>query len=180
MKAQNCYALLTMCAVAGTASSALASGNELQLVDRPGLDEVVGDTEVVGLPLADRAIELKKMPEAYMNRALARQGLRQYEAALEDYGRAIALRKTDASAYYNRASLRIERGEIQEALADYDRAIELRPDYAAALMNRGSVRDQLGQTAAAIADYEQCLKVTPKNWPKRAMVEELWKRAKAK
>ena len=64
--------------------------------------------------------------------------LKQPQAALESYDRAIALRPDYAEAFNNRGNALLDLKQPQAALESYDRAIALKPDYAEAFNNRGN------------------------------------------
>ena len=68
-----------------------------------------------------------------------------YEAAIKDFDKAIALEPNDASAYYNRGTSKSNLGQDRAAIDDYDKAIALNPNYAAAYNNRGISKKNLGE-----------------------------------
>ena len=75
------------------------------------------------------------------NRALQR---REYQAAINDYTRAIALDPDDAFAYNNRGLAYGNIDDFQAAIRDYDKAIALDPDDAEVYNNRGLAKSKLG------------------------------------
>ena len=87
--------------------------------------------------------------EAYSNRGSALQELKQSDAALASYDRAIQLQPDYAEACYNRGNALRELRQLDAALASYDRAIQLQPDYAEAHTNRGNALQELKQWDAA-------------------------------
>lgn len=78
-----------------------------------------------------------------------------FEAAIDDYTRAIELNPGHCRAYYNRAFSRDRLGRCEEAVADYTRALEIEPGNPAALHNRGSLFERLGRCAAATVVLER-------------------------
>jgi tetratricopeptide (TPR) repeat protein/V8-like Glu-specific endopeptidase len=86
-----------------------------------------------------------------------------YQGALADYNRAIALNSNLAEAYYNRGLLKHEKlNDPQGALADYDRTIALNPNHAEAYVNRGDLKDRkLNNPQGALADYNRAIALNP-------------------
>lgn len=109
-----------------------------------------------------RAIELNPADaEAYYNRGLAYESVKQPARALADYSKALDIDPGMAEAYNNRGKLYGVLGQYQPALQDLSKAIALRPDDAEAYVNRGSVNFLLGRARAAVADYSRALEITP-------------------
>ncbi len=116
----------------------------------------------LSLPIFTRAIELNpSYATAYNNRGNTHKALKDYAAALADYGRAIELNPTYATAFYNRGNTHAELKDYAAALADYGRAIELNPTYATAFYNRGNTHAELKDYAAALADYGRAIELNP-------------------
>jgi tetratricopeptide (TPR) repeat protein/V8-like Glu-specific endopeptidase len=86
-----------------------------------------------------------------------------YQGALADYDRAIALNPNYAAAYNNRGNLKYQKlNNPQGALADYDRVIALNPNYAGAYNNRGNLKYQkLNNPQGALADYDRAITLNP-------------------
>jgi len=92
----------------------------------------------------------------YYNRANAEGINGQWEAAVTDYERAIALWKDDNAimhhdlgvAYYNSK-------RYQEALAQFDRAIALEPEYARAYFDKGLTLKRLQEDQMAMQQMEK-------------------------
>ena len=66
----------------------------------------------------------------------------QYEQAVADYTRAIALDPRNANAYHNRGSSYDKMGRLVEAVNDFSKAIELDPRNASSFNSRGLARDK--------------------------------------
>ena len=92
---------------------------------------------------------------AYFNRAAANRALGSNDAAIEDYGSAIAIRPDDARLYNNRGRLQKTLGNYEAALADAEAALKLDPDKPLSYMLRGSIHAALGDADAAEADWTQ-------------------------
>ena len=73
--------------------------------------------------------------------------LKNYDAALADYTRALELDPNLAQAYNNRGTTYAILKNYDAALADYTRALELDPNYAQAFNNRGT-------TYATLKNYD--------------------------
>ena len=112
---------------------------------------------------------LKKTPKSaslYLNRALAKQRLKEPEGALKDYQQAIQYaysKKVLSSAYLNRGALKIEMGKRKEALVDFNKSIQINPRFIDALTNRALLKSHLGDLKGAIADINETIKLDPKN-----------------
>ena len=66
--------------------------------------------------------------EAFSNRGNALMELRQPQAAVEGYDRAIALKPDFADAFSNRGKALLDLNQAEAAVESYDRAIALKPD----------------------------------------------------
>jgi len=76
-------------------------------------------------------------PAAYSNRGIAKDDLKQHQAAIADYNEAIRIDPKYAQAYYNRGIAKVKLEQHQAAIADYNEAIRIDPKYAQAYYNRG-------------------------------------------
>ncbi len=96
----------------------------------------------------------------------AREGIRlfvagQYQAAIEQFSKAIQLEPDNALAYYHRG-ISYQRLRAQaEALSDFTVAIEKGPPNDFAYLNRGAVRAKLGLLLEAESDFNAALKIDP-------------------
>jgi tetratricopeptide (TPR) repeat protein len=114
------------------------------------------------IDLYTKAIELKPdFLEAYINRGVAYNDLREYEKALHDHDKAIELKPDDAIAYSNRGVVYSNLEEYEKALNDHNKSIELKPDDAVQYSNRGFVYDKLKEYEKAIIDYNTAIEITP-------------------
>jgi len=117
-----------------------------------------------------RAIELggeaAVLAEYYIHLGYARTRQDRLQAALEDFGHAVAIDPGNRSAW-------LELGRAHEQLAGagatakdkalhttaavnaYDRAIRIDEQFAEAYFNRGVARERIGERPAAIADFER-------------------------
>ncbi|NUL83337.1 MAG: hypothetical protein HUU60_11535 [Armatimonadetes bacterium] len=84
------------------------------------------------------------LARAYMNRGNAKQGLQQFDAAIEDCGEAIKLMKALRKAF-------------EESRQPWPAAFQ--NDLARAYLNRGNAQQGLQQFGAAIADYDKAIQI---------------------
>lgn len=112
--------------------------------------------------LIGRAIEVNPSSAiALNNRGLARQELRDYQAALRDHERALAIDARYAEAHCERGNALKGLKRWEEALASYERAITLRPDYELAIFNCGVVLMDLKRWDAALRCFDRALELKP-------------------
>lgn len=78
-----------------------------------------------------------------------------YDEAIEDINRVIALYPDFAEAYYNRANLMAISGKLPEAYEDYTKAIELDANMGEAYYNRGLVQIFLKDTRKGCMDLSK-------------------------
>ena len=83
------------------------------------------------------------------------------DAAIADFGRAIALNPNLAEAYNSRAYTYMVKQQYALALPDLDRALQIRPNYLNALMNRADIHNYYYDIDynLAIADYDRVLRL---------------------
>lgn len=98
---------------------------------------------------------------AHFNLAKVLQGLRDYDAALAGYDRALALQPHFPEAFNNRGNTLKALQRYHEALDSYDRALTQRAGYANALQNRGALLILLHRYDEALADYDHLLTLQP-------------------
>lgn len=106
--------------------------------------------------------EIKFFPDLdlpYDNRGNAYAMSGNYQQAINDYSRAIALNQGYAGTYTNRGTAYRSMGNYQQALSDYNRAIELEPENAMAYRNRGDTYNKLGNYQDAIRDYGMAIRL---------------------
>jgi tetratricopeptide (TPR) repeat protein len=117
-----------------------------------GLDkikEAIDDlNKLIDLNESDKA-------ELFNNRGYSYMLLKDYEAALKDYNKAIELEPYYASYRFNRAYLYQDNGKNKEAIEDYNVVIELEPENYIAITNRGEAHYDLGDKNRALADFEK-------------------------
>ncbi|MBF2072823.1 MAG: tetratricopeptide repeat protein [Synechococcales cyanobacterium C42_A2020_086] len=91
-----------------------------------------------------------------------------YQGAIADFTKAIAIKPDYAVAYNDRGLARSQINDSQGAIADFTEAIKHKPDYSLALYNRGVIRAETGDNAAAIEDYTQAIRING-DWGSRSL-----------
>jgi tetratricopeptide (TPR) repeat protein len=111
---------------------------------------------------------LKKYPDvavAHDKYGLVLAGDGDQEAAVEEYGRAIALDGAYAGAYNNRAVALRRLKRYDQAAADYAKVIELNPSFADAIYNYGNLYQEIGRNEKAVELYGLAIQRNPKSAP---------------
>src|ERR1700682_2195966 len=78
------------------------------------------------------------IPYAYWHRGWAYYSTKQYQPAMNDYDRAIAISPGIPDFYNDRGILWLDLGNNERAMQDFDQAILLKSDFAIAYVNRGN------------------------------------------
>ena len=81
--------------------------------------------------------------DAYINRGLVNNELKNYEESIEDYNKAIELDKRCALAYNNRGYTKYKMQDFKGALADYNKAILLNPSLKLAMDNKAKLLSEM-------------------------------------
>lgn len=87
--------------------------------------------------------------------------LEEYDQAIADYDRAIALDPQNAGAYKGRGDVYDNLEDYPRAIEDYDQAIGLTREEADIYCNRGAAYSHLGNYQRAIADYDRAIELDP-------------------
>jgi tetratricopeptide (TPR) repeat protein/predicted Ser/Thr protein kinase len=99
--------------------------------------------------------------EDLMNRGLARTQKGDFDGAIEDYTRAIALDGKSATAFNNRGNARLCKRDVDGAIDDFTRAVEVAPRHSAAWDNRGRARFAKGDFEGALRDHTRAFEISP-------------------
>lgn len=110
---------------------------------------------------AEPAADEPKDAAGFGRRAAAWIARREYDQAIADDTRAIALEPTGAAHFYDRGIAHVLNRQPVLAMDDFDLALKLKPDDAPALMMRGRLRMAGKDQAGARADFEAALKLDP-------------------
>jgi len=102
-----------------------------------------------------------RIPEAYNNRGAVYAGLGQYDRALADYERALAIDPDFSRALNNRGTAFQRIGDFEKARADFDQAINLDPANPDLRYNRGNLFMAMENYDLAIRDYTAAVTLRP-------------------
>ena len=110
------------------------------------------------------AEEMEYLPNvagAYVNRSQIRSRKGDFEAALGDLNKSIAI-YPHFGAYDMRGELWQKRGDLKAALADFNKSIEIQPGRALAYLHRGETLMLMGKDAEAEKDFSHSLELDPR------------------
>jgi len=99
---------------------------------------------------------------AYQDRAEGYRLAKDYDHALEDFGRAIKIDPAIAYPYINRAEVHRLKGDYDQVIADATQAIGLDPALNAAWTIRGLAYKEIGALAKAREDFNHALSIPVK------------------
>ena len=88
-------------------------------------------------------------------------GLMQFDAAINNYKKALKINPYYADAYSNMGNVLKDKGDLEAAIQSYKQALKIKPDYAQAYSNMGIALKGKGDLNAAISSYKQALKIKP-------------------
>ena len=87
--------------------------------------------------------------------------LKQYDAAINSYKRALEIKPDDADAYNHMGIAQMDNGNLEAAIHSYKQALNIKPDFALAYNNMGIALKNKGDLEAAIHSYKQALNIKP-------------------
>jgi tetratricopeptide (TPR) repeat protein len=93
--------------------------------------------------------------------ALCYQHLKDFDAAIKAYNKALAIKPDYAEAHINLGSALEEQGKLEEAIEAYNKALAIKPDYAEAYNNMGVTLKEQGKLEEAIEAYNKALAIKP-------------------
>ncbi len=103
-------------------------------------------------------------PLVYLQRGLVFEESGRLDDALNDYGRAIALKPSFYQAFNNRGLVYDKMGLLNNAIMDLNTAISLNPSFYQAYNNRGLVFEKMGEYENAISDYSLAISLNPSDY----------------
>ena len=119
-------------------------------------------------PLVEE-IERKKQSENERLKGNEYMKNKEFQEAIQCYGKALDLCPTDAATFSNRAMAHLKVKEYARALEDAEAAIKLKDDYVKAYHRRGKAYMAMNKVEMAIRDFQYILEKEPHN--KEAMQE---------
>jgi lipoprotein NlpI len=87
--------------------------------------------------------------------------LREYDAALYSFNKALEISPYRSDAYYQRGCVYEALGAIDLALVDFDQALRRDAQIAHAYLHRGRIRTEKGELDSALADFNQMMIIRP-------------------
>ena len=113
---------------------------------------------------ADRLLrQYPNSPVVYNMEGVINAALKDHDAAVKHYEKAIDLKLDFVEAYYNLGICLTEIGKPDAAIIVFKRAVLINPDYLGAHIDLGNVYSSQKRFDAAIASYKIALKVDSKN-----------------
>jgi tetratricopeptide (TPR) repeat protein len=95
------------------------------------------------------------------DRGTAFKELEEFDEALADYDRALAIDPENIATLNNRGNVLLSLRRTSEALECYDRAVANQPDHPQSCNNRGAVLGRLGQYDEAFTCFDRALTLDP-------------------
>jgi tetratricopeptide (TPR) repeat protein len=99
----------------------------------------------------------------YQARAMAFSQYGQFDLALSDFDRAVALNPNDKDMRFNRAVTFERKGDLDQAIQDLNEVLRSKPDHALARYERGYVYLRKKDYDRAIEDLSQAVRLKPDN-----------------
>lgn len=150
--------------LAGVIEKALAKDKEDRFKDAAEFAATLKTLSINTTPASPETEHLTLQDSrAYNKRGLAHASTRNYEQAIVDYTKALALDPDYAEAYNNRSTAHLLMENYAEGVVDCNKALELAPDFVAAYVNRAIAYTGLRAYARALVDYDKVLELDPDN-----------------
>ena len=97
----------------------------------------------------------------------------EFDAAFNDYSRAVEMKGDDANLYVKRGRTLASLKSYDRSVKDFDKAIELNPKTAIAFLNRAVSYEKLGDVRKALADYKKATELDVTNETAKAEAKRL-------
>lgn len=129
----------------------------------PSSEEGAEDLFNLATMLEKRVASLKPTAADYLSLGITRMALKDYEAAITAFDRALAINPNMATAYVGRAYSRsiLDDRQILLALSDYDGALKIDPHLAFVWYNKGILYYNASDFTAAIECFNKALALDP-------------------
>lgn len=124
------------------------------------LEEAIAAYEQAGLS-AEATRVRKALADAHFTAGKILLAARDWNAALDDFERAIAIYANNADFYHGKGLAYYGKGEFERAVLDYSQAIAIDPGNADFYGDRGLAYRWQINTTAAIADYTTAINLNP-------------------
>src|ERR1700733_12513393 len=111
--------------------------------------------------LASGSLKGSDIPDAYYRRGSAYTETKQYQLAMSDFDRAIAISPNRGDFYDDGAVLGADLGNNDRAMQDLVKAIWLKPDFARAFMNRGMVLGIMNRLNESVVALSTAIQLDP-------------------
>jgi tetratricopeptide (TPR) repeat protein len=102
-------------------------------------------------------------PHQLYHDALVKDSLKDFDGALSDLDKAIALMSNNDTLHVLHAKVEAETNHSQEAFAEVNEIIKHNHTYFDAYMLRGILKAKSGNYEGALVDFNKCLKLNPKS-----------------
>ncbi|NOY96681.1 MAG: tetratricopeptide repeat protein, partial [Chlorobi bacterium] len=102
--------------------------------------------------------------EAYYNRGVVFQDMKNYIEAVKDYETCLELNGEYSNAYYNLGIIFLEQGKAEKAICMFDKSLSSNPKDVLSYTNRGYAKYKLKRYKDAIKDFEYSLKLDSSNY----------------
>jgi tetratricopeptide (TPR) repeat protein len=139
------------------------------LCDRP---EATAQQTIIGCSalIKSGAVKGTDLADTLNNRADGYLGVKNYDLAIADENKAIALDSGNANALNNRCLAYIGKKQADKAIGDCSQAIKLNPGFAHYYRNRASAYLLKGKRQEALADTRTAVKYDPQDKIAMAML----------
>lgn len=109
----------------------------------------------------DNVSKTPHLPRAWVNLGYAYSVLGQWNDAIDNYSKAIAIYPDFAKAHVDRGVAYGKLGQFDNVIADCSKAIEIDPKYTEAWYDRGIAYVNLHQFEKAVADFSKAIELDP-------------------
>lgn len=100
-------------------------------------------------------------PTLFLYRGISQSGNTDLQAAIQDFGQAIALDSKFTEAYFQRATVLSKLGQYPQAENDFNKLITLQPGDARGYAGRGLCYEKAGKLKDAVRDYKKAMQLSP-------------------
>jgi tetratricopeptide (TPR) repeat protein len=114
--------------------------------------------------------EVVKYANQFYQEAYRLTNEKQYEAAIEQYTRAIDLMPVFYEAIDNRAFVKMDLGRWDEAIADFELSLTVEPDSVLAVFSIGECHYKMKDYATSKGFFERALAIDPAHVHSRAFL----------